>query len=96
MNFNDIDKARKLLGLSETATLKEIRAAYRSLAKRYHPDKHLGTEPGKNEFMSKLNQAYKILTDYCAEYKYSFGQEDVARVYPEEEDYRRWYDNWSF
>ena len=38
-NFEEIDKARKLLGLGEAATLKQIKQAYRQMAFRYHPDK---------------------------------------------------------
>lgn len=39
-NFLEIDEARKILGLGEVATLKEIKGAYRRLARRYHPDRH--------------------------------------------------------
>ena len=39
-NFNEIEEARKLLGLGEAATLNEIKRAYRTLAHRHHPDKH--------------------------------------------------------
>jgi hypothetical protein len=50
VNFNELDEARRLLGLGEAATLKEIRSAYRRLAHHHHPDKHYGadeeTEPG--------------------------------------------------
>jgi DnaJ-class molecular chaperone len=41
-NFNEIEEARKLLGLGEAATLDEIKRAYRTLAHRHHPDKHGG------------------------------------------------------
>jgi DnaJ-class molecular chaperone len=37
-NFNEIEEARKLLGLGEAATPKEIKRAYRTLAHRHHPD----------------------------------------------------------
>ena len=95
-HFNEIEEARKLLGLGEAATLKEIKSAYRSLAHHHHPDKHGGAETGETEIMRRLNQAYKLITDYCADYKYSFRREDVARVYPEGEDYKKWHENWSF
>jgi len=44
LNFEEIDKARKLLGLPQQATLNEIKDAYRRIAKEYHPDKQ---KPGK-------------------------------------------------
>jgi hypothetical protein len=45
--------------------------------------------------MKKLNWAYKLLLDYCNDYKYSFREEDTARTYPFEEDLRTWRDKWS-
>ena len=93
-NFNEIEEARKLLGLGETATLKEIKRAYRTLAHRHHPDKNDSTNEKSSEMMKKMNRAYKVLMDYCNEYRYSFSQEDVARVYPGEEYFRTWRDKW--
>jgi len=92
-DYNQIDEARKILGLSESATLKEIRGAFKSLAKRYHPDKNDGTQD-TTEAMKKLNWAYQLLINYCNDYKYSFNQEDVARTYPQEEYLRRFYYGW--
>ena len=92
-DFNEIDKARKLLGLGETATLKEIKEAYRRLAHDYHPDRHGQSDQG-HEAMKRLNWAYKVLEEYCRDYEYSFRKEDVAMTYPDEEDFRRWHDNW--
>ena len=94
-DFTDIDEARKTLGLSEAATMKEMKKAYREMAKRYHPDKHGEAAGGDNEeMMKKLNWAYKMLMDYCKDYKYSFKEEDIAKTYPEEEYMRRWRKNW--
>jgi len=81
--------------LSETATLKEIKGAYKTLSHRHHPDKHgiaAGEENG--EMMKRLNLAYKLLMDYCDNYRYSFSEEDVARTYPHDEYLRRYYYGW--
>jgi DnaJ-class molecular chaperone len=94
-NFHEVDEARKLLGLGRTASLKDIKSAYRGLAHQHHPDKHNGPGPESNEMMKKLNLAYRLLMDYCTSYKYSFEEKDVAKVYPEEEGYRSWYEKWS-
>jgi DnaJ-class molecular chaperone len=94
-NFHEIDEARKLLGLGQAASLNEIKSAYRRLANQHHPDRHDDTDQGNNEMMKKLNLAFKLLMDFCTSYKYSFEQEDVVKVYPEEEDYRSWYNKWS-
>ena len=94
-NFTEIDEARKVLGLSEAATLKEIKRAYRTLAHRYHPDKYSNSVgEGAAETMKRLNWAYKLLLDYCDNYKYSFTEEDVTRTYPDEEYLRTFKDRW--
>jgi DnaJ-class molecular chaperone len=96
-DFNEIEEARKLLGLNQAATLKEIKKAYRKLAHRHHPDKHGGDDTAESEAMRQLNCAYKLLMDYCNDYKYSFREEDVARTYPNEDYIRtfkeKWYDS---
>ena len=93
-NFKDIDEARKLLGFDKTATLKDIRNTYRRLANLHHPDKQERNGQKDAEKMKKINRAYKVLIDYCGEYRYSFGEEDVARTYPHEEYMRKWGENW--
>ena len=50
------------LGVPRTATEKEIRTAYRKLAKRHHPD----VNPGKPEAAEKFKEisvAYDLLGD---------------------------------
>lgn len=53
----------KILEISSDATDDEVKKAFRTLAKKHHPDKvnHLGEEIRKNaeEKFSKLNQAYE-------------------------------------
>jgi DnaJ-class molecular chaperone len=94
-NFAEIDEARKVLGLSEAATLKEIKRAYRTLAHRHHPDKHSGAVGEENEeTMKRLNLAHKLLLEYCSNYRYSFREEDVARTYHHDEYLRRYYYGW--
>ena len=52
----------KVLGLSRRATSDEIKAAYRALAKRHHPDVNAGGE--QDEWRTKeINRAYEILGD---------------------------------
>ena len=79
-DFREIDAARKLLGLDETATLSEIETAYRALALRYHPDRCRGKDKQKCEEMAKkINHAKDILSAYCAGYRYSFKDSSVRR-----------------
>ncbi len=54
----------KVLGVSDNATQEEIRSAYLSLVKKYHPDKY--TDPDlkalANEKLKEINEAYDMLT----------------------------------
>ncbi len=63
--------ARDLLQLGEAATLEEIKAAYRRLSKRYHPD-HLAGAAGDRDApaMADINSAYEVLLKYCAGYRF--------------------------
>lgn len=91
-DFEAIDEARRLLGLGEEASMQQIRNAYRRLARQHHPD--TGSSSGDVEVMKKLNRSYKLLTDYCHDYRYSFREEDVARAYPGDEYLRTWRERW--
>ncbi|WLP85415.1 DnaJ C-terminal domain-containing protein [Mycoplasma seminis] len=51
----------EVLGVSKTATEKEIKTAYRKLAMQYHPDKL--KDGTSDEKMKELNEAYSILSD---------------------------------
>jgi len=61
----DEDKYYAILGLSPGADFSEIKAAYRKLSMKYHPDKvgHLGEEFKKvaEEKMKEINNAYEYL-----------------------------------
>ena len=52
------------LGLEPTATLAEIKAAYRCLAKKFHPDRNRSSEA--TALFQQLNHAYNILTNLGA------------------------------
>ena len=50
-----------ILGVPAAATTEEIRAAYRRLARQYHPD--LNTGPEAEARMKEINHAYATLSD---------------------------------
>ena len=93
-DFEEIDRARELLGLREFASLKEITRAYRKKAFLYHPDKSGNQSAEGEEEMKKLNQAYKLLSEYVAQYKYSFTEQDVMRAYPDDDYLKRYVYGW--
>jgi len=51
----------EVLGVSRGAAEKEIKQAYRKLARQYHPD--LNHEPHAEEHFKAINEAYEVLSD---------------------------------
>ncbi|KAK9149603.1 hypothetical protein Scep_008360 [Stephania cephalantha] len=49
------------LGVSKSASAKEIKAAYRRLARQYHPD--VNKQPGATEKFKEISAAYEVLSD---------------------------------
>jgi hypothetical protein len=90
--FAEIDRARRLLGLEERASIEDIRAAYRHLSKRYHPDAR-DSDPGDSSAFREIHAAYRLLLSYCQQYRFSFIPEEVKSFDPEEWWFRRFGEN---
>jgi curved DNA-binding protein CbpA len=52
----------RILQIHENASHEDIKAAYRKLAEKYHPDKNK-TSPVDKEYMKQINKAYEVLRD---------------------------------
>ena len=52
----------QVLGVPRTATEKEIRSAYRKLARQHHPDLNPGDKTAEERF-KEVNEAHEVLTD---------------------------------
>ncbi|MCX6266689.1 MAG: J domain-containing protein [Bacteroidetes bacterium] len=52
----------KILGISKTATSKEIKSAYRKLARKLHPDLNPNDKDAKRKFQ-QINEANEVLSD---------------------------------
>ena len=65
----------KILGVSRNATEREIKQAYRRLARKYHPDVNPGDKSAEEKF-KQINDAYEVLSDKEKRQKYDqFGDQ---------------------
>ncbi len=51
----------EVLGVSRSATAEDVKNAFRSLARKYHPD--VNKEPDAEEKFKEINEAYGVLSD---------------------------------
>lgn len=66
MNFIDY---YKVLGLDKSATEKEIKSAYRKLARKHHPDLNPNNTEAEEKF-KQINEAHEVLSDSQKRKKY--------------------------
>jgi preprotein translocase subunit Sec63 len=67
-----LEEARQLLGLDLQATRKEVRAAYRRAARRWHPDRApAGAEEDYRARMQQINAAYQRIVQFIENYLYN-------------------------
>lgn len=68
----------EVLGLTKGASQDDIKKAYRTLAKKYHPD--LNKEPGAEEKFKEINEAYETLSDEQKKARYDqYGFDDPTQ-----------------
>lgn len=84
----------KTLGVDKKATADQIKAAYRKLARKYHPDVNQ-SDPSAEEKFKDINEAYQVLSDSEKRSKYDqFGsqwqQYRSAGGRPEDFNWSQW------
>jgi DnaJ-class molecular chaperone len=76
-----------VLGVDNTASFAEIKAAYRQLAKKFHPDKNQGNKAAE-DFFKEVQQAYGVLSDpekrrkYDLKFSYTTTKQDYKKSGP--------------
>lgn len=74
LSFDKLVKAKTLLGLSDKATLSDIKTRYKKLMQQWHPDKHPYDSDTAHSMSTQINEAYAILLEYCSAYEYNLDE----------------------
>lgn len=79
----------EVLGVKKEASEDEIRAAYRKLAKKHHPDLNPGNKEAETRF-KEIAAAYDLLSDKDKRARYDRGEIDAAGAERPEHAYSRY------
>ena len=60
----------RTLGIPSSASIAEIKKAYRALAFKYHPDKNPGNSLSEAQF-KEIQEAYRVLSDVHKRQEYN-------------------------
>ncbi len=83
-----LEEARELLGLAQQASRKEIRAAYRREARRWHPDRAaISQEVEYRQRMQQVNIAYQLILQFIEDYRFELVESSAP------EDLMKWWHN---
>ena len=85
--MNSIHTHYDTLMVSRNASAEVIRAAFKSLSQKYHPDKN--NHPDADRIMQQFNEAYQILSDPIARSKYDKSLSAYERESNDKHDYAR-------
>lgn len=61
----------EILGVKQNASQEEIRSAYKTLIKKYHPDLYQGDKSFADKKTKEINEAYDVLSDYTKRTEYN-------------------------
>ncbi len=81
--WEEIVRAREVLGLGNKATLAQIKKAFRKLSKKYHPDTR-SAEDAEADKLLRINEAYQLLLDYCAKFSFPLAPGEEESMDPED------------
>ncbi len=82
----------KVLGVSKNATKEEIKAAYKKLAKEFHPD--VNKAPDATEKFKEINEAASVLADDQKRQQYDTYGSDFEKRY--HQNFNQQYSNFDF
>jgi DnaJ-class molecular chaperone len=85
MNYKDY---YSILGVPKSAAEKDIKSAYRKLARKWHPDQNPDNQRAAEEKFKDIQEAYEVLGDPEKRKKYDFLGSDWQRAAREADQHR--------
>lgn len=82
LNSKKVYQAAQILDLREKESLAEIKRKHRRLIKKWHPDQCQSKPEICQKKIKEINEAYKIISDYCSNYLYSFAEAEIRDNLP--------------
>src|SRR5580658_9647429 len=87
MNFKDY---YSVLGIPKSSAQKDVKSAYRKLARKWHPDANPGNTKEAEEKFKEIQEAYEVLGDAEKRKKYDVLGSDWQRAAQQAEQQRRY------
>ncbi|MGH7755075.1 MAG: DnaJ domain-containing protein, partial [Vulcanimicrobiaceae bacterium] len=80
----------EVLGVPKNAPEKDIKSAFRKLARKWHPDQNPTNQKAAEERFKEINEAYEVLGDGAKRKKYDALGSDWSRAAQQAEAQRRY------
>src|SRR5436305_15118457 len=90
MNYKDY---YQILGVPKNAAEKDIKSAYRKLARKWHPDANPNNQKEAEEKFKEIQEAYEVLGDAEKRKKYDVLGSDWQRAAQQAEQQRQYRNN---
>ena len=94
--MEDIYKAFEMLGISYTTDISVVSKAFRTLAKRYHPDSNPQRSAENQKKMQMINEAYSLIKKYLKSGEFSGAiREPTGRTHDVREEWGHYRSRWE-
>jgi DnaJ-class molecular chaperone len=84
LNSKKVYQAAQILNLREKESMAEIKKKHRQLIKKWHPDQCQQKPEICKQKVREINEAFKIIKEYCHHYLYSFAEAEILENLPRE------------